>query len=537
VHALEQFYYDEYDVDDNLTVGGTNIGLSIDEKNGQGCYLYIYYKNGTANITRGKYLKNVEIVGSVDEKSSYDMARYKAMSMGEDIINLSAALFNLPQNRYDASNETVAYKSGTQNSYPDSCMYLVASYQDDVKGAIGAVKIAYQDGETLLPATMSAIIDYTGKSVSFTKGNSVAPRIKDAGSDKIPEGYVLYKTSSGEAIGRIGVQEDGRTGYDGTGHYFTYLSDQSGKIFAANGGYEQMVLLYSAVEPKYISSIMISEEGYFPEMQLELNQLGYHQFICTDIMAGNCLKRYHIAIARTANPMEAIKDILIVDHDMGKETTINDRVYTRVNDTNLINGYTYTGQVFIYTTKGNELERGEEGDYQYAERVAITNIGLRYKLGKLGDTVETYWNGSNLDTIANVTPSSITDSTRILIVPGMDKDGDFTKNGILNGNTYQESRLIFGMDPAWTEVHGESYLVFTTNSGYSMLDYEEGYKENIFTGTKTGDEKLGLGTVVSDNSLIVSIVVILVGASVVASILIFGKKKKSVVKTEDDADE
>ena len=74
-----------------------------------------------------------------------------------------------------------------------------------------------------------------------------------------------------------------------------------------------MVLLYSAVEPKYISSIMISEEGYFPKMQLELNQLGYHQFICTDIMAGNCLKRYHIAIARTANPMEAIKDILIVD--------------------------------------------------------------------------------------------------------------------------------------------------------------------------------------------------------------------------------
>lgn len=42
----------------------------------------------------------------------------------------------------------------------------------------------------------------------------------------------------------------------------------------------------------------------------------------------------------------------------------------------------------------------------------------------------------------------------------------------------------------WIESHGLSYMVYTNNSGLSMLNYEKAYNAGYLTGTKDGDDAI-----------------------------------------------
>ncbi|MCQ2399354.1 MAG: hypothetical protein MJ072_02485, partial [Clostridia bacterium] len=301
VHALDKYFYDTYDNNGNLKAVGTNIGVSRNETTGADCCFYLFFKNGTENIVKGKYIASLEIVGSVAE-TAYDDARYQAMGAGQEIVNLSAPLYTSPNARYDVSNESVVYNKNDLNKYAESCVFLVASYQETTSHAIGGALIAYQDGTKELPSSISRVADYSNKSYTYYKGRYVSPvgyklgETPEENSGNFAKGYVIYTTQQGDALGRVGVMENGQTGVE-LGTYFTYLTNEKGELFSANGGFEQAIALYSADTAQYISAITISKEGYFPSAQFELNQMGYRQFIVSDILAGNVMSRYHIGIA------------------------------------------------------------------------------------------------------------------------------------------------------------------------------------------------------------------------------------------------
>ena len=566
VHALDNYYYDEYDANGDLVSHGSNLGVMRPDAAAVDCQLYLFFKNNTPDLIRGKFISSIEIVGSDEEKGAFDSARYQAMGAGEEIINLSAPLFSDPNDRFDLADDSIVYRADDpkMKGYAESCTFLVVSYQKDSSGSVGTVRIAHQDGESELPAMME-VRDSSGKSLKLYKGKYIAPdglkRGDKRGGEKTKyaKGYVLYTSTSGEHIGHVGIMENGETGYDSGGLDYRLLLDENEEVFAANGGYEQAVVLYCGAVSAYISDIILTDASGLQNAKTELVKYGYTQYIAADLMGGCAPERYHLGISRTSVASKAIKDIRIVNEILPVQTgadgnpeliggrpysLIDDRPFTRINEESLtLNVEGSATPVYIYVTTGNTTEQGRTKNLtKYPERVAITNLGLRCKLGDSKDTV-TYWNGVSADSPETTLPESMTASTPVFVAGNCKKmlNGTYKYkgDGVLNGDSYQAALRFRGAKSDWAKEHGQTYLVYTNHSGFTMLQYETGYKAGYLTGSADADAALlspggkavsgKVGTLVSENLSAVTIIVIAAGVITAGVVVIASRKKKKPV--------
>lgn len=569
VHALDQYFYDEYDANDTLVSAGSNLGCS---RTGGDCNMYLFFRNSTPNLTRGKFIKSIEIVGNDDKDSAFDTARLMAMGAGEEIINLSSPLFSDPLDRWDLTDDSIVYSKNDKemDGYAKSCTFIVVSYQNLSSSSVGEVRIAYQDGKTELP-TLISVTSASGSEIKLYKGKYVAPlgfrRGERADSEKteFSKGYVLYTSTSGEHVGHVSVMENGETGYDSCGFDYRFMPTIEGEIFAPNGGLEQAIVLYNGTISAYISELRISDTGFTEDARTELRQQGFTQFIVADLMAGNSPKRYHIGIARTSMAAKAIKDIRIVNEllptEKGADGTelllngqpyavIDGRSYTLVNDESLTLFVEGSEQsVYIYTTKGNTLETGKARDAsdkekskdmsKYPERVAITNIGLKCVTDD-GKLTTVYWNGVSLESPVTTLPYSMTADTTVLDVGSITAAGNgyeyVEEAATLNGDSYRAAKRFGNNSADWYSKHGVTYFVYTTNSGLSMNDYAFYYEAGLVTGNADKDAALGLGTLVAENPVIVMMIILGVGLAAAAAGIVIGKKKKKTT-SQDKSDE
>lgn len=569
VHALDQYFYDEYDANDTLVSAGSNLGCS---RTGGDCNMYLFFRNNTPNLTRGKFIKSIEIVGSDDKDTAFDTARLMAMGAGEEIINLSSPLFSDPLDRWDLADDSAVYSKDDKamDGYAKSCTFIVVSYQSSSSGSVGEVRIAYQDGRTELPTLMS-VTSASGSEIKLYKGKYVAPigfrRGESADNEKteFSKGYVIYTSTSGEHIGHVSVMENGETGYDSSGYDYRFLSTTDDEIFAPNGGLEQAIALYNGTVSAYISGLRISDTGFTEDARTELRQQGFTQFIVADLMAGNSPKRYHIGISRTSMAAKAIKDIRIVNELLPTEkdasgnelllngqpyAVIDGRSYTLVNEESLTLYVEGSEQsVYIYTTIGNTLETGKARDAsdkektkdmsKYPERVAITNLGLKCVTDN-GQLTTIYWNGVNLESPITTLPNSMTTETTVLNVGGVVRAGNgyeyLEEETVLNGDSYRAATRFGNGSADWYSKHGTTYLVYTTNSGLSMTDYAFYYEAGLVTGNADKDAALGLGTLVADNPVIITVTILGVGLAAAIAVIVM-RKKKQKASSRDKSDE
>ena len=559
VHALDQYFHDAYDENGDLTTFGSNLGVL--RPNGADANMYLYFKNNTPDIVRGKYIKSVELVGSDSEDGAFDSARLQAMGAGEEIVNLSAPLFSDPADRWDMSDDTIIYRKNDKrfSGYADSCTLLVVSYQEESAGSVSMVYIAHQNGENEQPTVMDHV-NHLGKTESLTKGKYLAPDPlkrgeKNKNDGDIKKGYAVYTCTTGDHLGRISVMENGKPMMDSMGMDYRLMETVDGEIFSARGDYEQSVALYIGSVGAYISDIAITEESTLASARQDLMQKGYSQFIVTDLMAGNSAKRYHLGIARTGTAKKAIKDIRIANallptekDSSGKELLVDGEPYTMIEGRayTLVNAESLTAKVegskvpvYIYVTRGNATEQGKtKGLTAYPERVAVTNIGLQYTLEE-GKRKEIYWNGMSEDYPHDTLPPSMDASTMILTVGGIEQDRSgelqFSDDAELTGDAYSAAeryRSQSGNSADWTSRHGKARMLYTTGSGYSMLEYEMGFEMGIFTGSKKGDDAANIdpnaavGSIFSTTGGIVAVVVLGLGLAAVAFVFLRARRQR-----------
>lgn len=557
VHAMEDFMYDTYDKNGDLEKRGINLGLTTDGTDGGDCYLYLYYRNayekdGKVVVTnlakRGKYIAKAEIVGSVDENCAYDTARIRGMAYGQEIVNLKNPLFTEKEERGDIFNEYLLYcpKDTTIKNYTDKCYYITVTYTDDASQAVSMIMLDYQDGKTELPDSFRTENKYRyllkndvkNKYTTYYKGASVAPIVPDPVPNedgvtpkpetKYTKGYVLYcGTRLGGTAGRLQVLDNMKLtdpSLETAPHWFAETRDE--KIFSTDGKMGQSIVLYG-YEEKYVFDIMtmrITKEMTKEDAQLELAQLGYTQMIYLDALNGTSISPVYIGIMRTDNAAQALQDIRVVHENLKEEADIDYWYYDRVNDISLTanSENTNADPVFIYVSKG---------DYRFvrkfAERTAITNVGIAFSVNPGEVATRYYWNGRPTE---NDKPTGFTEDTEILSVMDLEYDDQFAfmNEGLLEDEIGRKVAA-GGNDAAneYRRTHGLTWLVFTTESGIPYIEYEDYYLEGLVTGNKEGDEELGIGSVISKYpSLATAVGILAVIALLVGATLLIGKRKK-----------
>ena len=530
VHAAEQMFYDEYSSDGDILYTGTNLGVSRDEKAGRDCVLYLFFKNGSKNLTRGKYIRTIEISGSISENSAYDEARYIAMSLGEEIVNLTNPLYTSAGMRYDVTDETVVYEKGTRSDdYESKCYYLTVSYQNSTVKAVASVRIDRQDGRYELPETKKMAYDATGVQVSFNKCSSYAPTRPKEDDSKTDEGYVLYVASHSGCMSRVTVADSasisGNTGVSaGSEVRRDFARNMSGGVFVSSTG--QCILLSGLSTMKYVSGITFITGCSSAYTEFELIERGFSEIIRADALCGTTGNPVYIGITRTSSSLNSLKDIKILHEDKGATTVINDREYIRANARSLSYSPDMKNAepIFVYTTTGNKYDINK-----YRERTSITNIGLYFTMGDK-KTKKTYWNGM---VEADAKPKMFDEYTKALSVS--DAKG---KKAYLNKAFYDDAlgKINITARAGSEELrqfkikHGYSELVYTTTSNYTLENYSSLFKQGVLTGTAAGDaKKLGTGSLLSGSPILVSVISVCAGAMASGIILlIFVRKKKQI---------
>ena len=410
VHAIDQYYYDTYDENGELqTSYDLGLGMSPDAESLKGTdyygsgSLYIYYRNGTGPRTRKKYVANVALCGSVKENSAYNDARIDALSVGEDIVNISAPITTNGEVYNElASERAVVYKMKLKNlrkTYNDNCYLLAVTYTDDPKLAVGSVRIVEQpkkskqlEDSLVLPQydPNIRVTTFSKKATALTGGEMGTEQIviHDASGNETENymgttysAYVTYTAHDGTPINRVDIRYVGMT----AGRQNSTVS-----AFAENGAAEYYVQLNDTMEPfminndgigtaacfclqrsfdesegntdKYIMSLKVVEDvSYDGNMILPAARLGASgcpYIIDFDIAEGTLSygsnKVVTLGVERTSDPSLAIKDIRLSPDDLGTPYIYNNMRYDRVNDKPLyLKGADKNG-VYIYTTDGSD---------------------------------------------------------------------------------------------------------------------------------------------------------------------------------------
>ncbi len=555
VHAIEQYFYDEYDENGNLLNAGTNLGLSYAGNSGAGCELYLYFRN-TRNVIdengnesvvpvirkRGAYIASAEIVGSLSYAAAYDEARLSAMAHGQEIINFTNPLYTDARYRYDVTDENVAcaYYDHVDEEYSDICYYIVVRYQNTDTDAVASIRVAYQSAGNPLPATCEFEYNGNGKTAIYKKGQSLATTIRPEkesddgkqqgnkpGSTDSNEGYVLYcATHTGQAS-RIVVLEDGLCDrpFHELGRRFAERFE--GGVFSVDGNFRQVIALYSPLE-EFISGIMLLRGGTREAMEIELGQRGYTQVIYYDVMSSATGEAVMLGIMRQSSPIGAIQDIKVSATDRGEKTTIDNLTYFRVNSESIASSESTNYSMCIYYTTGvrNSVKT-------WGGRTAITNLGISYIPGNTtrGKTI-TYWNGQ-ID--YNIYPASSVGNVHTF--EATDETGK-TKSGYLNktqfDETYADINFYRGSERAqeFLADNGYTWISYMNSSGFTYSQYAKLYKQGRVTGTAEGDANLQhsasqINTSPTVMAAIIGIsVAVLAGAGLIVFVKTSQKRKK-----------
>lgn len=410
VHALDNYYYDSYNAKGYL-VSRYNLGLGMNptsDNSGNG-NLFIYYRNGTPDRIRGNYVSKVDIIGSVAANASLDIARCNAMSSHTEIMNSdnpmsltvtadttvpkeNPMLFNKGNTSFTAKECPTQYnhKKEEFTAYPDGFYFIAVSYTNAETGSIGYLRMLKQDKNNALDDSVSLPLSPGSVKTDFTKGMfAELPYYTEKSDDTqthdkavIPPGYALYSSANGWAINRIEIKElalapmasdktywgENRTG---DAEYFVpFGSGYEPFVFenrVANIGYciaiKRSETAKSDINPnggnpkKYIQSINVikdvSYDGTVHKAAASLGARNYPFVVDWDISDGRIEGSNQIvalAVTRTSDITQAIKDIRISSVDLGEKVEFNNFVYVRQNDISATDGIPNTEDVFIYAT-------------------------------------------------------------------------------------------------------------------------------------------------------------------------------------------
>ena len=394
VHAIDQYYFDKYDANGAL-LSYYDIGLGMNPESsalGTGS-LYIYYRNGAGPRVRGNYVSNVAICGSATANNAYNEARVNALSVGEDIVNLDNPMTVSDGAFTDmANNRETVYKKTNDDlkNYNDNCYLVAVSYTDNLKDAVGGVRVLEQErGKALLPtATNLPQYDTTVESSSYrqtavasTNGEVGA---KDSSGRATFSGYATYVTHNGTAINRVTVRfvntapkasvsgvsagsENGAAEYfaqrENTTEPFMLKNEESGTMGCLC--LQRNLDVSGNNNDYYVMSIKVIEDtsydGTLTMSAVKLGAMGYPYIVDFDIaesqLSYGCNTIAVLGIERTSDPRLAIKDIRLSSDDLGATYTYNYMRYDRVNDTPVrLDGADKNG-VYIYTTDGSDSRK------------------------------------------------------------------------------------------------------------------------------------------------------------------------------------
>ncbi len=414
VHDLCQYYYDTYDDKGELqTSYDIGLGMNKDtecvsgtEYYGSGS-LYIYYRNGTGPRTRGAYVSNVALCGSMTGKTSYNEARYSALSNGVEIVNLDEPITTLGNVYRDlANNRSMIYfdtyqQDAKYKKYDDRCYLVSVTYTDDVAQALGGVRIVKQEyqrrelGKSLKlplydPTLKTTIFRQSAVAVTYGKKGMASTDVFDntgAYAETIIgttyRGLATYTTHSGTPINRVEVRlarttassqtaDESALAGNGAAEYYAQLDDTMEPFFIRNDwlGVSAYLCLQRDLDEtgknneSYIMDLEVAEGvSYDGDMLLTAAKLGAKgcpYMIDFDLAEGNLSKNRNTVVTlgakRTSDPRLALKDIRLSADDLGATYVFNNMKYERVNDKPLLLEGAGKDGVYIYTTDGSDPE-------------------------------------------------------------------------------------------------------------------------------------------------------------------------------------
>ena len=546
VHSLYRYFYDQYDANLDLLTPSVNLSLSKDEFSDADNAFYMYFKNGAEIKKRGTYISSLELVGYdtdyESQQDGYNYALYMAVGAGEEIVNLDLPLAQTGSIFFDNENLFYDYEKFGR-SHP-SGQFIVATYTNSKSRAIGGAIISKFDDATAININY----DFSPTPYVYTKGRY------DNGHANKDFRFSLYTTRSGDPINRVCITvDDVPQGIKVTDAAITYVTDPNLKKFLTYSCPKQTQYEYVSSHPgsrinnvgialisyklsDFISDIKFSSDyATLSEFRTETNLAGYRQLVNASFYYNTNEITVGAAIARTNDPGRALKDIKIFNEDKGKEITINERVYRRLNDKPLIDvSGTSDLPTYFYGTIGNLLEQGKNPKYpNYAERVAITNFGFTFDYVEASHTDANIWNGDPSSTgfTGSFVPSSISDVSKQLFATNENGEDAF----VVGDNACVINPLwVFSGQP---KRYMQLKVTFINHSGKSMTEYAAGFDEGILTGDSKRDAELGLGSAIAKSPFFLVTIGAGAGALITALCFIFLNKKrkeKGALESEEE---
>lgn len=442
VHDICQYYYDTYDEDGELETS-YDIGLGMCPDTVEAPYkgsgsLYIYYRNGAGVRTRGTYVANVALCGSTTKDGAYNEARFDALSHGEDIVNLAQPITTVGDCYNELANgRALIYKTPYENDktkdYNDNCYLVAVTYTDDLRRALGGVRILEQK-ENVAELAASAnmpLYDPDIKTSTFLQSNVVVTSGekgtkdvtqydkdgKKTGTIKAATytGYATYTAHNGTPINRIDVRfvrttagpqiEPTSAGSEnGYAEYYAQREDTMDPFMLTNNGLgtAACLCLQRSLDENgengdyYVMSLKVIEgttyDGNMLLSAATLGALGCPYIIDFDIAEGNLSNGSNTVVAlgveRTSDSRLALKDIRLSTDDLGAVYAYGGMRYDRVNDKPIrLEGAAKDG-VYIYTTDGSDSRMVEWSEIENKETVDWQNFDwehLDYKKSAVKD--------------------------------------------------------------------------------------------------------------------------------------------------------
>lgn len=390
VHPLEQYYYDSYDADGNLTA---SFNMGLDDSH----VFCLYVRNETIpNRVRGNYIASAQIVSSMDAGCSFDNARINAMGNGAEIVNIASPMQPISSAYPDVMRESAVYRQEPKDliQYTDGCFYVVVSYTDVYDDGLGGIRVVEQkQGETkasklTLPLTDGAQKDYvrgtlaalTAMGPDFNLGDDGKPLgdkelIKKRNSRA---GYYLYTVKSGTPISRLCVQKTTTVGSAGQGEWHEKEADAAEYFLQADDTFEPFCMQaygsgvrqyiaarrydFSTTQNKYryISDIAIvrvsMHDRAFHTDAAEAGASDYPFYVESNLLDGQIgdpgnMESVVIAFKRVADAKKAIKNVKFSSDDLGEFFEYQTLTYQRANSEPLRIAGFGNESIYIYYTK------------------------------------------------------------------------------------------------------------------------------------------------------------------------------------------
>lgn len=393
VHAIDHYYYDEYDANGNL-LSSCDLGLGIDnptkDTTGTG-HFYMYYKNGSVR-RRGNYVSNIKLSGYTGgnaENNTYNMAVFSALAGAEDIINIDnpITLTDMSFNDF-GTGKAAYYKTTTEKmaeKYIDGCFFVSVSYSDTPTNSVRSARVLEQvSGSSVLESKKKLPLYDSKSNITYDQTSMAVIEGKegDMGKDgnAAYNAYAMYKSSSGYITNRVEVRflgiVPGTPRSDtlsnigsGAAEYYVGLNDSTDPFLFKNysTGLAAAICLQSynldengQNNDKYIESIAVAEApSYDGDMEIaaaKLGAMGYPFAIDFDISEGASADGVSsvtaLGIRRVDNPQKAVKDIRVSSDNLGENFDAGGIRYQRVNDKPVkLTGVDKDG-VYLYVTYG-----------------------------------------------------------------------------------------------------------------------------------------------------------------------------------------